>query len=64
MFTSRELNGLVETMSERGIRIRGDLEERLEGWKQDEAVSDTELEEEGEMELERDARELRRLMPY
>ena len=64
VFTSRELNALVETMAERGMRIRNEIEERLEGWECDETVSDEETGDEAEGELEQDAKELRRLMPY
>ena len=52
-------------MAERGIRMRRGLDEMLDGWTEDgednraEAQSGTE-----DDEIEHNARELRRLMPY
>ncbi|KAI0034268.1 NRDE-2, necessary for RNA interference-domain-containing protein [Vararia minispora EC-137] len=64
VLTVSELNGLGETMAERGIRTRASLEEALEGWT--EARGDTESvgSEEDEDEMEYEARETERLKPY
>ncbi|KZT05893.1 uncharacterized protein LAESUDRAFT_654560 [Laetiporus sulphureus 93-53] len=65
VFKSGELNDWAETMVERGIRMRKGLDEMLEGW-----VEDKDINKEGvdeiimEDEIEHNARELRRLMPY
>ena len=68
LFTPRELNELGDTMAERGIRMRRALDEAVEGWVDPNAppslfaaASDSDG---GEEELEHNARELRRLMPY
>ena len=50
-------------MAERGIRMRRGLDEMLEGWTEE--VEDNRPESSGtEDEIEHNARELRRLMPY
>ena len=62
MFSSQELLTIVDTMVERGIRMRQGLEELLEGWTMERAA---EQEEDNELdEIEENARQLRRLMPY
>lgn len=61
MFSPRELNSFTDMMAERELRIRNDLDELLDGdsvEKNDEEI-DSDVDE-----LEYDARELRRLMPY
>ncbi|KDR85329.1 hypothetical protein GALMADRAFT_234148 [Galerina marginata CBS 339.88] len=60
VFQTHELNALADTMVERGIRLRQGIEELVAG----EAEILEESEGEGEDEIEEDARELRRLMPY
>ena len=63
VFSARELNEWADTMAERGIRMRKGLDEMLEGWMEDGAgkAQDDEM---AEDEIEHNARELRRLMPY
>ena len=66
MFSGLELNQLADTMGERGIRMRIGLDE-LVGDVEDnrgEAGEDEEDETEDEDEIEYNAREKRRLMPY
>lgn len=60
VFDGRELQGLVDLMAERGIRLRQELHEAIEG------VEEESNEEEGSIqdEIEHNAEELRRLMPY
>ena len=62
-FRSRELNEWAETMAERGIRMRRGLDELLEGWTE-EGEDNRAEESDAEDEIEHNARELRRLMPY
>jgi hypothetical protein len=61
VFQVHELNALAETMVERGIRLRRGLEDVIES-----GVVEAERQEdnESEDEIEHNARELRRLMPY
>lgn len=63
VFSPRELNSFADTMAERELRMRNDLEELLEGWVGDSAGKNEEIESDVD-ELEYDANELRRLMPY
>ncbi|TFK36838.1 NRDE-2, necessary for RNA interference-domain-containing protein [Crucibulum laeve] len=65
VFSAHELNGLGDTMVERGMRLRRGLDEVLEGWGGVglDGEGDRESEESGD-EIEHNARELRRLMPY
>ncbi|PCH33837.1 hypothetical protein WOLCODRAFT_61797 [Wolfiporia cocos MD-104 SS10] len=62
-FSSRELREWGETMAERGIRMRTGLDEVLEG-QEEQREEGQEGEEYGEEDIEENARELRRLMPY
>jgi hypothetical protein len=62
VFNGRELTGMVDAMVERGLRLRRGLEEIMD-------VCEAEREEKGGMsesgdEIEEDAKELRRLLPY
>jgi hypothetical protein len=50
-------------MAERGLRMRKGLDECLEGWEEDIVAKDEDKENSGD-ELEYNASELRRLMPY
>ena len=61
VFGTHELNGLADTMVERGLRLHQGLDEVVEG-----GDLARERDEEGgsEDEIEHNARELRRLMPY
>ncbi|KAG6851218.1 hypothetical protein H0H93_015228 [Arthromyces matolae] len=62
VFSGKELSGIGDTMAERGIRLRTGLDESIEGWEgQIEAAGDWDG---GMDEIEDNARELRRLMPY
>ncbi|KAF8634417.1 hypothetical protein AX15_000868 [Amanita polypyramis BW_CC] len=64
VFNSQELITIADTMAERGIRMRQGLEEILEGWTM-ERVTEQEEEEDNELdEIEENAHQLRRLMPY
>ncbi|KAJ8591485.1 hypothetical protein M405DRAFT_734897 [Rhizopogon salebrosus TDB-379] len=63
-FSSRELDGFMDIMAERGIRMRKGIDEYLEGRGGDEIGSDTEGLEGSEDEIEHEARERRMLMPY
>lgn len=62
VFQVHELNGLADTMAERGIRLRQNLDEILGQMDVTEGVR--EGSEDSEDEIEHNARELRRLMPY
>ena len=65
MFEPRELNQIGEAMAERGIRMRVGLDEvvsELED-KKVKTEADSDLEDDRD-EIEHNARELRRLMPY
>ncbi|EED80436.1 predicted protein, partial [Postia placenta Mad-698-R] len=62
VFSARELNEWVETMAERGIRMRRGLDELLAGYVETRQVKVEDAD--GEDEIEQSARELRRLMPY
>lgn len=65
MFSARELNEWVETMAERGIRMRRGLDELLAGYVETRQVKVEHINDaDGEDEIEQSARELRRLMPY
>ena len=59
VFQVHELNALAETMAERGIRLRQGLDVIESG-----VVEADEEDNESEDEIEHNARELRRLMPY
>lgn len=61
-FSTRELDGFVEVMAERGIRVRKGIDERTTGG--DEFGSDSEGLDGSEDEIEYEARERRLLMPY
>lgn len=62
-FSSDELDRWMESMAERGVRIRQDIESYLQGYKgshsDDETGSDA-----ADSDIEHNAEELRRLMPY
>ncbi|KAI0375320.1 DUF1740-domain-containing protein [Pilatotrama ljubarskyi] len=65
-FSARELNEWADTMAERGVRMRVGLDEVVGEWR-DNAVARRRADDEdggSEDEIERQARELRRLMPY
>jgi len=63
VFQVHELKGLADTMAERGIRLRQGLDEVV-GDMVDEGREDEREESVDEDEIEHNARELRRLMPY
>ena len=63
VFNARELNAFADTMAERELRTRKGLDEFLEGWEEDMAAQEEDGED-GADELEYNANELRRLMPY
>ncbi|KAI0361277.1 DUF1740-domain-containing protein [Trametes cingulata] len=65
-FSARELNEWADTMAERGVRMRVGLDEVVGEWRDNggERRRMDEGEEDSEDEIERRARELRRLMPY
>jgi hypothetical protein len=64
VFSHSELAGLVDTMAERGLRLRHELEEFL-GVSAEPGGSDAvALDGYGEEEIEYNAAELRRLRPY
>lgn len=63
VFSPRELNSFTDTMAERELRMRNDLDELLQGWIDESAKANEEVESD-EDELEYNASELRRLMPY
>lgn len=64
VFTSSELNNFAETMAERGLRMRTALDETLGGWSGVEIDNGVEIDSGEEGDLEYNAQELRRLMPY
>ena len=61
VFQVHELNALAETMAERGIRLRRGLENLIESGVVEAGGQE---DNESEDEIEHNARELRRLMPY
>jgi hypothetical protein len=61
VFQVHELNALAETMAERGIRLRRGLENVIENGI---VEADEQEDNESEDEIEHNARELRRLLPY
>ncbi|KAI0321133.1 NRDE-2, necessary for RNA interference-domain-containing protein [Amylostereum chailletii] len=63
VFNERELNGLAESMGERGLRMRKGLEEVVGDWGEKEREEEEWMDKE-EDEIEYDSRELRRLKPY
>ncbi|KAF9474100.1 hypothetical protein BDN70DRAFT_885209 [Pholiota conissans] len=63
VFHVHELNALADTMAERGIRLRQGLDEVIEGV-ETAVEGEGEGSESSEDEIEHNARELRRLMPY
>ena len=63
VFDARELNAFADTMAERELRMRKGLDEMLEGWEEEMEEKDK-YEEDSTDELEYNASELRRLMPY
>ncbi|OJT03082.1 Protein NRDE2 -like protein [Trametes pubescens] len=67
VFSARELDGWVDTMAERGVRMRVGLDEAVGEWRENGGDARRMKEEGGEDEddeIESSARELRRLMPY
>ncbi|KAG2755539.1 hypothetical protein P692DRAFT_20815112 [Suillus brevipes Sb2] len=62
VFSSRELDGFVDIMAERGIRMRKGVDEYMTGG--DEGGSDSEDLDGSEDEIEHEARQRRLLMPY
>jgi hypothetical protein len=64
VFGTQELNAFADTMAERELRLRKGLDEFLEGWEEAEAEKNREDSDESGDELEYNASELRRLMPY
>ncbi|RDB29182.1 Protein NRDE2 [Hypsizygus marmoreus] len=63
VFSANELNGIADTMAERGLRLRRGLDEVLAGWNNVEENKE-EMSDSGDDEIVDNARELRRLMPY
>lgn len=63
VFNARELDAFADTMAERELRMRKGLDEMLDGWEEETAEKDKH-EEDSTDELEYNASELRRLMPY
>jgi hypothetical protein len=63
VFATHELNALADMMAERQLRMRKALDEMLEGWEMPKHEEESESEGEGS-EIEHNAQELRRLMPY
>lgn len=65
MFGTQELNAFADTMAERELRLRKGLDEFLDGWEaeKEKAMDGGDSDESGD-ELEYNASELRRLMPY
>lgn len=62
MFSASELNGFSDAMAERGIRMRRNIDDFLDGW--EENTMEAEKYSSGDDEIEHDAEELRRLKPY
>lgn len=63
VFSPQELNSFADTMAERDLRMRKGLDEVLEGWEGNRGTTSDDSGESAD-ELEYNARELRRLMPY
>ncbi|OCH96207.1 DUF1740-domain-containing protein [Obba rivulosa] len=64
VFSRRELHEFAETMAERGLRMRRGLDEEIEDFGGEEKARAEDNEDEEMDEIELNARELRRLMPY
>jgi hypothetical protein len=64
MFASHELNTFMDTMAERQLRTRKALDEILKGWEEEEGYVEETDESEKDCEIEEDAKELRRRMPF
>ena len=65
VFKNNELNDLVAVMAERGLRMRRDLEEFLEGWEEPYGgVDDVDHDNEGDAELEALMHNRERAKPY
>lgn len=64
VFSGHELRGLADTMAERGLRLRRGLDEVLEGWEIGDDDFKGDESDESADEIEHNAKELRRLMPY
>jgi hypothetical protein len=65
VFKPHELTAFAEIMAERQIRMRTELDALLEGWKEGGTEEDDDHDSSGaDSEIERNAEELRRLMPY
>ncbi len=64
VFKSQELINFADTMAERGIRMRQGLEEVLDGWTMGRIEGEKDEENKELDEIEENAQELRRLMPY
>lgn len=66
----RELKELGETMAERGLRLKADLDETLESWEGTAAPLASsppraeEIDDVGDEDIEHRAEEIRRLRPY
>ncbi|EJD55576.1 DUF1740-domain-containing protein [Auricularia subglabra TFB-10046 SS5] len=62
-FSSDELNRWMESMAERSVRIRQDIELYLQGYKGSRSDDETDSDA-ADSDIEHNAQELRRLMPY
>ena len=64
-FSARELNEWADTMAERGVRMRVGIDEVVGEWTEENGRVERGRDNEEEVdEIEYNARELRRLMPY
>ena len=63
-FKARELALLAETMAEKGLRLRGSIEDLIDFGGTDDPKPKESLGDEEEDEIVERAKELRRLMPY
>ena len=64
VFDGKELQSLADLMVERGIRLRQALDEVVEGSEESNRAPEDNTEEVEMDEIEHNAQELRRLMPY
>lgn len=64
MFSGPELNGIADTMAERGLRLRRGLDELVEGWEGDNGSEMESGSDDNGDEIERAAAEYRERLPY
>lgn len=64
VFTARELNDMIAAMVDRGIRMRRDIQEQLEGWIDPSTAIEEDEHNAGDMEVERMLHGREQAKPY